>query len=307
MRVVAVCGTTAAGKSALAIALAKHLRSSVINTDSIQLHPGFPITTNKVSEEEAQGIPHLFLGNLRQGEQNYSVADFEREALQSVHDLDKQGQIPVLVGGTHYYLQSVLFENTLLANDSQLFMSNLSLSETLVANSQPQTASLIKTVPSDSVLEQLSAEERWNMLNEVDPVMAQKWHPSDTRRIIRSLQFFRDEGTKHSDAILNQHISRGRITPTLRFPTCVFWVHSEKDILRKRMDNRVLDMMCEGMLEEADSFHRIFAPQAYALENIDKQWRELLPENLYTTGIGQAIGTIHNFTHCTYSPKLIRV
>ncbi|KAJ3206658.1 hypothetical protein HDU67_008033, partial [Dinochytrium kinnereticum] len=117
--VVAIVGTTGVGKSNLAIELAKRFGGEVINADSMQVYRGLDIATNKVTEEEKEGVPHHLMSFVDPPEE-YSVSQFEVDCVKKISDLHSRSILPILVGGTHYYIQSVLWHSTLIRPPSPL-------------------------------------------------------------------------------------------------------------------------------------------------------------------------------------------
>ncbi|KAM0754775.1 tRNA isopentenyltransferase [Meredithblackwellia eburnea MCA 4105] len=122
---VAVVGTTGVGKSQLAIELAKavstlqlpHIatQGEVINSDSMQVYKGLDIITNKVTQEEMLGVPHHLMGFLQPG-QEYKIGDFQRDAIQKINELQDESKLPIVVGGTTYYVQHLIFPNSLVSD-----------------------------------------------------------------------------------------------------------------------------------------------------------------------------------------------
>ncbi|KAJ1558130.1 tRNA dimethylallyltransferase, partial [Cladochytrium tenue] len=109
-----VLGTTGVGKSRFAIELARAVGGEIINADSMQVYKGLDIVTNKVTPAEREAAPHHLLDFVDPGEAEYSVIQFERDALAAIGDIRSRGRVPVLVGGTHYYIQAVLWDSTLV-------------------------------------------------------------------------------------------------------------------------------------------------------------------------------------------------
>jgi tRNA dimethylallyltransferase len=145
-----------------------------------------------------------------------------------------------LVGGTHYYTQSLLFKNALSE-------------EPLLKNEDDQTERLpFLEAPTEVLLEKL---------REVDPVMADRWHPNERRKIQRSLEIYLKTGKPASQVYAEQQskkeLSRDEVgnAADLRFPTLVFWVHASKDVLTARLDSRVDKMLEKGLLAEVETLH----------------------------------------------------
>lgn len=219
----------------------------------MQLYAGLPIITNKITVEEQQGIPHHLLGCIGLHEQPWVVGTFVRHALKIIEEIRSRGRLPILVGGTHYYTQSLLFQDRLAEIDATEnkvdFVDDLS-----------QRWPLLKE-PTEVLLEELQR---------VDPSMADRWHPKDRRKIQRSLEIYLQTGRKASDIYAEQRSRRevdgGGVQllkgPQMRFPTLVFWVHAEAAALRSRLDARVEKMLDGGLLQEVEELSAFAADQA---------------------------------------------
>jgi len=238
--------------SQLAVELAKRYNGEVINGDAMQLYTGLPIITNKITTEEQQGIPHHLLGCIGLDEQTWVVGTFVKKALRVVEGIRSRGKVPILVGGTHYYLQSLLFRDGLAEHDET-----------------HEEKSFVKDTKEEWPILQQDTESLLAELRRVDPIMADRWHPNDRRKIQRSLEIYLQTGKKASDIYAEQrqqtieHRSVAETDsgipdePSLRFPTLLFWVHAESDALKERLDKRADKMMHCGLLDEVktlDSF-----------------------------------------------------
>ncbi|ORX90248.1 tRNA isopentenyltransferase [Basidiobolus meristosporus CBS 931.73] len=256
----AVIGTTGVGKSQLSIELSKCLDGEVINGDSMQVYKGYPIITNKVTTEEQENIPHHLLDFL-DVQKEYSVVDFEKDALKSIDSIHSSGKTPVLVGGTHYYIQSVIWNQSLLPSNSK-------------------TKGVERGSGSDEEYDQIDTNTLYNRLKEIDPTMAEYWHPNNRRKIIRSLKVFEETGKKHSEWIQEQQ-KLGVQENRLRFPTCIFWLYSEPEKLFQRLDDRVDKMINMGLFDELESMREL-------IKGSDVDF--LRDEEDFSRGIKQAIG-----------------
>ncbi|EEB06532.2 tRNA isopentenyltransferase [Schizosaccharomyces japonicus yFS275] len=233
-----VLGTTGAGKSDLSIELAKCFASEVINSDSMQIYKGLDIITNKVTEEEIQGVPHHLMSFLDFNKE-YSVAEFEQDARRVIDDLHARGKIPVIVGGTHYYLQSLLFKDSTL--------SDIDVIEK--AAGKDTTSEKHK----DAFILDESPQVMLDYLEKVDPVMAQRWHPQDGRKIRRSLEIFFHTGKRPSDL----YASQKKNELALHYKTLVFWPRCDYSVLADRLDNRVDAMLQRGLVNEILQYHEL--------------------------------------------------
>ncbi|KAF2127014.1 tRNA isopentenyltransferase [Dothidotthia symphoricarpi CBS 119687] len=235
---IAIVGATGTGKSDLAVAIARKFNGEVVNGDAMQLYRGLPIITNKITQDEMMGIPHHLLGCISLDEETWTVGKFVGEALGVIEEIRSRGKLPILVGGTHYYTQSLLFQDA-LADESALDLKENSRHFPIL----------------DEPTEKILAE-----LKEVDPVMADRWHPNERRKIQRSLEIYLRTGKPASQIYDEQRRSRevppgpdGAMTSSssgLRFPTLLFWVHTNKDVLYPRLDARVDKMINRGLLSE---------------------------------------------------------
>jgi tRNA dimethylallyltransferase len=230
----------------LAVELALRFNGEIINGDAMQLYHGLPIITNKITLAEQRGIPHHLLGCIGLEEETWTVGKFVGKALGIIDEIRNRGKLPILVGGTHYYTQALLFQDA-LANEPALKMDD---------NHQHFP---ILEEPTEIILAKLK---------EVDPVMADRWHPNDRRKIQRSLEMYLRTGKPASQIYDEQRYKHslspnsedtefqdgnGGTKPGLRFPTLIFWVHASKETLNPRLDERIIKMLDRGLLTEVST------------------------------------------------------
>ncbi|GAB1734764.1 hypothetical protein NU195Hw_g9363t1 [Hortaea werneckii] len=243
---IAVIGATGTGKSQLAVELARRYNGEIINGDAMQLYSGLPIITNKITPEEQRGIPHHLLGCIGLQEPTWVVGTFVKRAVKVIEEIRSRGKLPILVGGTHYYTQSLLFHDRLAETEGETEQAENATQDNV------QQFPLLEE-PTEALLEELKR---------VDPVMAERWHPKDRRKIQRSLEIYLKTGKKASDTYAEQRMRKGEhlneehaaegepSNSTLRFSVLLFWVHAEPEPLRSRLDNRVDKMLDAGLLGE---------------------------------------------------------
>ncbi|ORX78215.1 tRNA isopentenyltransferase [Anaeromyces robustus] len=268
--VVVILGTTGVGKTKLSIELSKKYNGEVINADALQVYKGLDIITNKATEEERQNIPH-HLFNFIEPTEEYSVTEFVEDAIKKIDDIHNRNKIPIIIGGTHYYIQSLLFNNSLMSNtitdiivtpeDKKIQDENLKL----IKNLFEKTPSCTK-------------EEIYELLKKVDPVTAKSRHPNDERRNRRSLEIYLNNKIPQSKIIENQKIYGKK--QSFRYRTCCFWLYSEQNILNQRLDDRVDTMIEKGLFDEIKEMKKYY----------DQLKKDHNQDNLYTRGIFQAIG-----------------
>lgn len=271
-RLLVVMGTTGAGKTKLAVDLCRHLggRGEVISSDSMQVYRTLDIGTAKVTADEAAGVPHHLIDILDPAE-HFTVRDFVARASQLVRDINARGALPILTGGTHYYVQALLWDQ-LIGEDSDGDgggdASDSGSADAVIDNRDAAGRGAIVA----RCLERLPEAERsgfaaaegeepaavaYRILRRVDPAMADKYHPADDRRVFRSLQVFARSGRPHSELIGLQQASA-----TLRYDCCVLWVHADRDVLRGRLDRRVDTMMRDGLVQEVADLRALFAERS---------------------------------------------
>lgn len=224
-----VLGSTGTGKSELAVELATRFKGEIINSDAMQLYDGLPIITNKISVEERRGIPHHLLGHIPLDHAPWDVEDYKSEATEIIREIRSRGNLPILVGGTQYYVDPLLFKDVIL-DDVQI---------------DPSSSFPILEEPTDVLLQELK---------KVDPIMAERWHPNDRRKIQRSLEIYLHTGRPASELYAEQEQRKAAAAqePETNQPweKLLFWVYSEREALVERLDGRVDKMLDAGLLDE---------------------------------------------------------
>ncbi|XP_036372013.1 tRNA dimethylallyltransferase [Megalops cyprinoides] len=262
---VVILGATGTGKSKLAIEIGKRLKGEIISADSMQVYQGLDIITNKVTAEEQAQCPHHMISFMDPLVSTYTVVDFRNKALSLIKDIHHREKLPIIVGGTNYYIESLLWKVLVDTGDS--------------GGSDGEGGSPERR----GELEKLGGPELHRRLAEVDPEMAAMLHPNNTRKIARSLQVHQQTGVPHSRLLEEQRGQEGGggLGGPLRFPdACIFWLHSSLEAaLDKRLDSRVDEMLETGLLEELREFHRRYNEQKLQEDSQD-----------YQHGIFQSIG-----------------
>nr|XP_048290473.1 tRNA dimethylallyltransferase isoform X3 [Myodes glareolus] len=236
---------------------------------SIQLHvycdlvyEGLDIITNKVSAQEQKMCQHHMISFVDPLVTSYTVVDFRNRATTLIEDIFARNKIPIVVGGTNYYIESLLWK--------------------VLVNTKRQEMGIGKAADRKVELEKEDSRELHKRLSQVDPEMAAKLHPHDKRKVARSLQVFEETGISHSEFLQRQHAEEGGgpLGGPLRFPNpCILWLHADQTVLDERLDKRVDAMLAAGLLEELRDFHR-----RYNLKNISENSQD------YQHGIFQSIG-----------------
>ncbi len=219
-----LAGPTSVGKSSLSVKLAKAVDGEIISADSMQVYKHMDIGTAKLTKEEMAGIPHYLIDEL-EPEDEFSVFQFQRYAREYIQRIHEKGKIPVIAGGTGFYIQAVLYDIDFTESESD-----------------------------DSYrreLEQLAAERGspylHSMLSEVDPDSAQNIHPNNKKRIIRALEYARLTSGKISEHNKEQ---RKRTSP---YKYCFFVLTKDRARLYEDINSRVDKMLDMGLLDEVKS------------------------------------------------------
>ncbi|PFH60574.1 hypothetical protein XA68_10741 [Ophiocordyceps unilateralis] len=231
---VVVLGSTGTGKSDLAVELASRFDGEIINADAMQLYNGLPVLTNKMPSASRRGIPHHLLGHISPLDPPWNVDVFRHEASRVVADIRSRGKLPILVGGTHYYLDALLFPDVVLDSLHQ----------------QPDDGdnALLLNQPTDVLLAEL---------RKCDPVMADRWHPNDRRKILRSLEIYLHTGRPASDLYAEQRRRVAHNPSQQPWDKLLFWVHADRETLCQRLDRRVDSMLHAGLLNEVRELYTL--------------------------------------------------
>lgn len=222
-RVLAVVGPTASGKTWLGVQLAKIYGGEVISADSMQIYKGMDIASAKPSEEEKEGIPHHLMDFLNM-DVPFSAADYVKLAKEKIEEVLSSGKLPVIVGGTGLYVDSLL-ENVKFSEGG----SDEAYREELMAFAREQ-----------------GAEALHARLAETDPEAAAAIHPNNIIRVVRALEVCHVTGRRFSELKAE---SRTEESP---YNSLILGLNYEdRAVLYRRIDLRVEEMVKNGLIEEA--------------------------------------------------------
>jgi tRNA dimethylallyltransferase len=218
---VVIVGPTAVGKTDTAIIVAQKIGGEIISADSMQIYRHMDIGTAKPNRDEMKGIKHYMI-DIVNPEEEFSVADFQRIAKAYIEDINKRGKLPIVVGGTGLYINSLVY--------------NLDFTETI---SDPELRENLRELARERGNEYLH-----EMLKRVDPEAAEKLHPNDIKRIIRALEVYHCSGkpmSQYHRTIKKEEVPYDLAMVGLRM--------NRKDLYR-RIEQRVDKMIEEGLVEE---------------------------------------------------------
>lgn len=211
-KILVILGPTASGKSALAVELARELNGEVVSADSRQVYTGLNIGAGKITPEEMKGVPHHLLDVVSPTE-TFTVEQFKQKAFEAIDDILKRGKLPIICGGSGFYIDAVV--------------RNVSF-PSVAANEELRAE-----------LQKLSAEELHKHLTELDSRRAQEIDPHNKRRLIRAIEIAREAG------------SVPEIKSEPRYEALQIGIQVAPEILKKRIHERLITRMKQGMVEEA--------------------------------------------------------
>lgn len=222
IKIGAVVGCTASGKTSLAIELARRLDGEIICCDSMQIYKGMDIGTAKPTPEERAAVPH-HLFDICSPEQTYSCADFVRDATAAVEEISSRGKLPVFCGGTGLYL-----DRFLRGGNSDEAQSDENLRREL-----------------EAFVREHGVDALHDRLRELDPESADAIHKNNVKRVIRAIEICMLSGRKKSE------IDRENSALTERYDyTVIYPFYNDREILYGRINRRVDMMIEDGLVEE---------------------------------------------------------
>ena len=218
---IVLTGPTAVGKTRLSISLAKAIGGEIISADSMQVYKYMDIGSAKIMPEEMQGVPHYLVDELTP-EDEFHIVRFQQMAKDAMEKIYTRGHIPILVGGTGFYIQALL-------NDIDF-------------------TQIDENTQFREEMERLAAEQGAEVLHErlraVDPESAEAIHANNVKRVIRALEYYEQTGEKIS---AHNEAERAKTSPYHFF---YYVLNTDRTVLYERIEKRIDEMMEEGLVEE---------------------------------------------------------
>ena len=218
---VILTGPTAVGKSALSIALAKALDTGIISADSMQVYKHMDIGSAKITPEEMQGVPHALI-DVYEPDEPFHVVQFQHDAKAAMEQFWDKDKLPLVVGGTGFYIQALLYDVDFSEEDADLKL-------------RQKYAQLAQSEGAEALHAQLA---------QVDPQAAGQIHANNIKRVIRALEFYEKTGTPIS---AHNAAERAKQSP---YGFAYFVLTDRREHLYERIDARVDAMMEQGLLDE---------------------------------------------------------
>ena len=220
-KVIVICGPTASGKTALSIELAKKINGEIISADSMQIYKEMNIGTAKPTKEEMQGIKHYLLDFVSPNER-YSVAQYKQDAKNAIKEIIAKGKIPIIVGGTGLYIDSLIYE---------IEYNDIKIDE----NYRKEL---------EKIIEEQGLEKLYKKAMQMDPIAMEKISINDKKRIMRVLEIYKSTGKTKTEQELES-----RKKP-VEFDYKVFAINWDRETLYQRINKRVDIMIEQGLINE---------------------------------------------------------
>uniref|UniRef100_A0A0R3R504 U1-type domain-containing protein n=1 Tax=Brugia timori TaxID=42155 RepID=A0A0R3R504_9BILA len=223
---------------------------------------GLDIATNKVSQEDMNGVKHHMMSFVEPSTSTYNVHEFTSRVLILLEDLWRAGKLPVIVGGTGYYIEGILFKDSLISTN---------------------------TFDAKNDFEDLSDDEVYELLKHVDLESAMQVHKNNRFRVVRALQIYYATGQRKSEYLEEQH-RRTEVDERLRFRNVLLFIlDAHKELLEKRLNERVAKMIEKGLRREVENFYEQYrhcltahgVSQSIAIKEFH-DYLQLTPDERYT-------------------------
>ncbi|ERJ84193.1 tRNA dimethylallyltransferase [Peptostreptococcaceae bacterium oral taxon 113 str. W5053] len=219
-KLIFIIGPTGVGKSNLSLYLAKSLETEIISTDSMQIYRFMNIGTAKVTEKEQENIRHHCI-DIVNPDELFTVDDFQKMSSEIIKNLWAKNKIPIFVGGTGLYANSILYELKFLGSPNYEIREHYK-----------------------NYVEKFGAKKLHELLEKVDPLTASKIHENNVKRVIRALEIYEDTGRKMSEQNLNFRAINKKYDPF------IIGLSGERELIYNRINIRVEQMISDGLVEE---------------------------------------------------------
>lgn len=217
-------GPTAVGKTKASIGLAKAIGGEIISADSMQVYRHMDIGSAKITKEEMADVPH-YLIDVLEPEEEFHVVRFQQMAKAAMADIYSRGKIPIIVGGTGFYIQALLYDIDFTENEGgSVYREKL-----------------------EALAKEKGAAYLHGQLAMVDPKSAEEIHANNIKRVIRALEFYHQTGQK-----ISEHNERERQKES-PYQFCYFVLNDRRECLYERIDQRVDQMIRNGLVQEVQT------------------------------------------------------
>ena len=263
---VIIAGPTACGKTATSIELAKKINGEIISADSMQVYKYMDIGTAKATKQEMQDIPHYLIDEFYPDEE-FNVMIFQKKAKDYIDQIYKKGKIPILVGGTGFYINALVFDNNFVEEESDSNLRN----------------ELYELAEKNGV------EYLHNMLKECDPESAEKIHYNNVKRVARAIEFYKKTGKPISE---HNKEAKSKSSP---YKTAFIVLDMDRQKLYERINKRVDVMIEDGLVDEV----KMLLEKGYKKELVSMQglgYKEIVAYINGETSLEEAIEKLKQST-----------
>lgn len=262
---IVIAGPTACGKTDISIDLAEKIGGEIISGDSMQVYKYMDIGTAKATKEEMRGIPHYLVDELYPDEE-YNVMLFQQKAKQYMEGIYSRGHIPIIVGGTGFYINALVYDNDFSEEEESEIRKELY-----------------------AVAENEGAEKLHAMLAEVDPEYAANIHHNNVKRVARALEYYRLTGEKMSEHNKN---AKEKETP---YNLAFFVLNMDRKKLYERINLRVDIMMNNGLEQEVRKLIEMgYSPKLVSMQGLG--YKEFIPYFNGEISLEQVVDDIKKYT-----------
>lgn len=263
---IVITGPTAVGKTELSVALAKKIDGEIISADSVQVYKHMDIGSAKITKAEMQGIPHHLI-DICEPAEAFNIARFKELSKQAVNDIFSRGKIPIIAGGTGFYIQSLIYD--------------IDFKETATDGTRTKY---------EEMLREKGEAYLHSLLKERDPEAAAAIHPNNAKRVIRALEYFEQTGTKIST---HNEEERRKESP---YNFAYFVLNLPREKLYDRINRRVDMMLEDGLLDEVKSLAASYGVTEDMVSMQALGYKEILDYLNGNTTLEDAIYTIKRDT-----------
>ena len=238
-KVIVICGPTASGKTALSIELAKQINGEIVSADSMQIYKDMDIGTAKPTQEEMQGIKH-YLMDFVSPDERYSVADYKQDAKKAIREILKKGKVPIIVGGTGLYVDSLIYE---------IEYPNIEFDEKYREKLEKE-------------VEEKGLEELYEKAQKIDGEAIQKISKNDKKRILRILEIYHATGKNKTEQEIESRKKE------VEFDYKVYALNWDREKLYERINKRVDIMLEQGLIEEVKNVYEKYNEFPTAMQGL---------------------------------------
>ncbi len=244
---IVIAGPTACGKTASSVILAKKIGGEIISADSMQVYKYMDIGTAKITENEKEGVPHYLIDEFMPDDE-FNIKIFQQRANGYIEKIYKNGHIPILVGGTGFYINSVVYNNNFMETNSDNSIRN----------------------ELEKEAEKYGAEYLYEKLKSIDFEYAKNIHYNNVKRVIRAIEFYMQTGCKLSEHNKNEHLKESP------YNTAFFVLNMDRQKLYERINLRVDIMLKNGLENEVRKLLEMgYSPDLVSMQGLG--YKEMIP------------------------------